>query len=385
MAEDSSVPPVSPMTLAAHAGFAETGVSGDVVPPIRPASTFARDPAYALESAFEYQRDDTPTALPAETLLTRLEGGRESLLFASGMAAAAALVQALRPGDHIVAQRAMYWGLRIWLEDFCARWGVGLDLVAPDAAALRDAIRPGTTRLVWVETPSNPTWDVVDIAAAAEAAHAAGAHVVVDSTVATPVHTRPIALGADVVLHSASKALNGHSDVVAGALVTADPDAALWARVRDNRKHHGAIPGPFEAWLLQRGMRTLFPRMRQMSASAARIAEHCAGHPAVAAVLYPGRRDHPGHDVATRQMADGFGAMLSLRVAGGRDAALRVVRACRLFRRATSLGGVESLVEHRATIEGEGTPVPDDLLRLSIGIEDAADLIADLDRALGQA
>jgi len=385
MADDSEAPSVSPMTLAAHATFANGGVTGDVVPPIRPASTFTRDAGYALDGPFAYQRDDTPTALPAETLLTRLEGGRESLLFASGMAAAAGLVQALQPGDHIVAQRAMYWGLRIWLEDFCARWGVGLDLVAPDSAALRDAVRPGTTRLVWVETPSNPTWDVVDIAAAAEAAHAAGAYLVVDSTVATPVHTRPLTLGADVVLHSASKALNGHSDVVLGALVAGDADTSLWHRVRDNRKHHGAIPGPFEAWLLQRGMRTLFLRMHRMSASARRIAEHSGSHSAVAAVLYPGLPEHPGHDVAARQMADGFGGMLSLRIAGGRDAALRVVAACRLFRRATSLGGVESLIEHRATIEGAGTPVPDDLLRLSIGIEDPADLIADLDQALGQA
>jgi cystathionine gamma-synthase len=373
------------MTLAAHAAFVDGGVGGDIVPPIRPASTFARDRAYALESAFEYQRDDTPTALPAETLLTQLEGGRDSLLFASGMAAAAALVQALQPGDHIVAQRAMYWGLRTWLEDVCARWGIGLDLVAPDSAAMSSAIRPGTTQLVWVETPSNPTWDVIDIAAAAEAAHAAGAYLVVDSTVATPVHTRPIALGADVVLHSASKALNGHSDVVLGALVAADPATVLWDRVCDNRKHHGAIPGPFEAWLLQRGMRTLFLRMRQMSATARRVAEHAAAHPRVAAVLYPGLPEHPGHDVATRQMADGFGSMLSLRIVGGRDAALCVVGACRLFRRATSLGGVESLIEHRATIEGAGTPVPEDLLRVSIGIEDPADLVADLDQALDQA
>ncbi len=380
MAEHDGLP--APATTAAHAGFADTGGAGDVVPPIRPATTFTRGTDYALDGPDEYQRDDTPSARPAEALLARLEGGREALLFASGMAAAAAVVQTLRPGDHIVAQRAMYWGLRAWLEDFCARWQIGLDLVAPEAAALRAAIRPGRTKLVWVETPSNPTWDIVDIAAAAAAAHDHGARLVVDSTVATPVHTQPLALDADVVMHSASKALNGHSDVVAGALVTAEPESDVWRQIRANRKEGGAILGPFEAWLLLRGMRTLFPRVERASDNARRIAAHFAGHTKVAAVLYPGLESHPGHAVATRQMRGGFGSMLSLRMAGGRGAALAVVGRCRIFQRATSLGGVESLIEHRATIEGADSPVPDDLLRLSVGIEDAADLIADLDQAM---
>ena len=382
MGEDPHVRAPSPATAAAHAGFCDTGGQGDVVPPIRPATTFTREPGYALTGPAEYQRDDTPTAAPAENLLAQLEGGREGLLFASGMAAAAAVVQALRPGDHVVAQRAMYWGLRGWLADFCARWHIALTFAAPDAEALCAAMRPGKTRLVWVETPANPMWQIVDVAAAAEAAHANGARLVVDSTVATPVHTRPLALGADVVLHSASKALNGHSDVIAGALVTAETDSDFWRRVRDNRKEGGAILGPFEAWLLLRGMRTLHLRVQRASANALAIARHVAGHPKVAAVLYPGLESHPGHTVAARQMHDGFGSMLSLRLAGGRAAALATVGACRIFQRATSLGGVESLIEHRATIEGADSSVPEDLLRLSVGIEDRADLIADLERAL---
>ncbi len=383
MAGDDRRP--APATAAAHAGFAEPGGDGDIVPPIRPATTFMRGTDYALAGPDEYQRDDTPTCRPAEALLARLEGGRDALLFASGMAAAAAVVQTLRPGDHVVAQRAMYWGLRTWLEDFCARWQIGLDLVAPAATALRAAIRPGRTKLVWVETPSNPTWEVVDIAAAAEAARAHGARLVVDSTVATPVHTQPLALGADVVLHSASKALNGHSDVVAGALVAADPDTAFWHQIHANRKEGGAILGPFEAWLLLRGMRTLFLRVERASDNARRIATHFAGHPKVAAVRYPGLESHPGHAVAVRQMHGGFGSMLSLRLAGGRAAALAVAGRCQVFQRATSLGGVESLIEHRATIEGAGSPVPADLLRLSVGIEDGDDLIADLEQALAAA
>jgi cystathionine gamma-synthase len=234
---------------------------------------------------------------------------------------------------------------------------------------------------VWIETPCNPTWDVIDIAAAAEAAHGAGALLAVDSTVATPVLTRPIELGADLVFHSATKYLNGHGDVLAGVLVTARRDQ-FWERLHDQRHRAGGVLGAFEAWLLQRGLRTLYLRVGRASDNALAIARHFEGHPKLVAVLYPGLASHPGHGIAQRQMSGGFGGMLSLRLRGGAETALGVAKAVRLFVRATSLGGVESLIEHRASIEGPDSPVPPDLLRLSIGIEDAGDLIADLEQAL---
>lgn len=384
MSEDRTGP--HPETWAAQGTPTPSAREGPLIPPLQASTTFARDPAYALTGGDLYQRPDSPTLRPAEALLAGLEGGAEALLFASGMAAAAAVVQALRPGDHVVSQTTMYWSLRNWLVAFCRDWGLELDLVgAGDHDAIAAALRPGRTRLVWIETPSNPTWQVVDIAAAAAAAHDAGAVLAVDSTAATPVHTRPLALGADIVHHAATKALNGHSDVVAGALVAADADTALWQRVRDNRRDHGAILGPFEGWLLLRGMRTLYLRVPRASATALAIARRLRRHPKLSAVLYPGLESHPGHGVAAAQMHGGFGGMLSLRVRGGAAAALRVAGACRLFARATSLGGVESLIEHRASIEGPDSPVPDDLLRLSVGIEHADDLMADLEQALEHA
>lgn len=372
-----------PETRAAQALHFIDPATGAVVPPIQPSTTFARDERYRLvDEAHSYARDENPSYRAAEALLANLEGGCDALLFSSGMAAGMAVVQALSPGDHIVAPRVMYWGLRNWLVDFCGTWGLGLDLVdGTDPEALRRAVRPGVTRLIWVETPCNPTWDVIDIAAAADVAHAQGARLVVDSTVATPVLTRPLDFGADLVMHSATKYLNGHGDVVAGALVARKADD-FWTRIRAVRAHGGAIPGSFEAWLLLRGMRTLFLRVRRASETALRIAEHCLGHPALDAVLYPGLPDHPGHETARRQMQGGFGGMLSLRLREGEAAALRAAGRCRVFIRATSLGGVESLIEHRYSIEGPDSPVPADLLRLSIGLEAADDLLADLDQAL---
>lgn len=382
MADDSSL---SPETLAAQALHRIDPVTGSVVPPIYPAATYARTADYQPIGPV-YSRDGNPTYLPAEALLARLEGSGAgdggALLFASGMAAAAAVFQALRPGDHVVLQRQTYWMLRTWVTDFAGRWGIGLDwfdATAPETLA--DALRPGRTALVWIETPANPTWDLVDIAAAARAAHAAGARLAVDSTTATPVHTRPIEHGADIVMHAATKALNGHGDVVAGALITARDDD-FWQRIRYNRLAGGAVPGPFEAWLLLRGLRTLYVRLPRMAATAHRIAAAFHDDPAVAAVLYPGLPDHPGHAIATRQMARGFGAMLSLRLAGGEAAAAAVCRRVRLFTRATSLGETESLIEHRRRVEGDGSLCPPDLLRLSVGLEDAGDLIADLRQAI---
>ncbi len=374
---------LSPATRLAQGLHYVDPASGGVVPPIQPSTTFARDRDYALiDGERSYGRDQNPCYEVAEGMLADLEEGADALLFSSGMAAAMAVVQTLSPGDHIVAPRIMYWGLRNWLQTFCAQWGLGLTLFdAGDAGNLGAAVEGGRTRLVWIETPCNPTWDVIDIAAAAEVAHAAGAVLAVDSTVATPVLTRPLAHGADIVMHSATKYLNGHGDVVAGALVTAARDG-LWERVREVRADGGAILGSFEAWLLQRGMRTLDLRVRRASRSAQAIAEHFRGHPALDAVLYPGLPEHPGHDVACRQMDGGFGGMLSIRVRGGARAALAVAGRCEVFIRATSLGGVESLVEHRHSIEGAQSPIPPDLLRLSVGIEATDDLIADLEQAL---
>jgi cystathionine gamma-synthase len=370
-----------PGTRAAHGGH-DPSTHGDVAPLLRPSTNFARDAAYKLIAPGSYSRDESPAYTEPEALLADLEGGADAMVFASGMAAATAVVMALRPGDRIAAPTIMYWGLRDWLIEFCAQWGLGLDLYdVTDPAALARALRPGKTKLLWIETPANPTWDVMDIAACAAAAKAAGARVTVDSTVPTPVLTRPIEHGADIVFHSATKYLNGHGDVVAGALVTAQADD-FWAKIRNVRAHGGAVLGPFETWLLQRGMRTLYIRVARASASALTIARHFTGHPKLKAVLYPGLESHPGHAVALRQMRGGFGGMLSLRVAGGATEALAVAAGLRLVVRATSLGSVESLVEHRASIEGAHSPVPPDLLRLSIGIEEPQDLIADLEQAL---
>jgi cystathionine gamma-synthase len=356
-----------------------------LIPPIHPATTFIRDPDNQYRTGFSYGRPTNPTFAQPEALLTELEGGSACLTFASGMAAATAVFLALRPGDHVVAPHVMYWGLRNWLKTWGAERGLAIDFVDAGATdALAIAVQPGRTKLVWIESPANPTWAITDIAAAAEIAHGAGARLAVDSTVATPVLTRPIALGADIVMHSATKYLNGHSDVVAGALVGAQQDA-LWERIAAIRSGDGAILGSFEAWLLLRGMRTLHLRVERCCRTAQAIAEHFVGHRRVVAVLYPGLPGHPGHAVAARQMQGGFGGMLSIRVAGGEGAAIAAAARVAVWKRATSLGGVESLIEHRASIEGPGSPAPGDLLRLSVGIEDAADLIADLEQALATA
>jgi len=371
-----------PETLAAQAlGWIEPATRG-VVPPIHLATTFERDEDYKLTDGRSYIRPHNPTLAQPEALLATLEGGAAAALFASGNAAAVAAFQALAPGDHVVAPAVMYWGLRHWLVTEGRRWGLRVSLVdATDPKALAAAIEPGATKLVWVETPANPDWGVTDIAEAAALAHKAGARLAVDNTVATPVLTRPLALGADLVMHSATKYLNGHSDVLGGALVTAAKDAS-WERILEIRATAGAMLGSFEAWLLLRGMRTLFLRVRAASGSADRIAQHFAAHPKLDRVLYPGLPDHPGHSIARRQMVDGFGGMLSLRVKGGAPAALKLASRVHLWARATSLGGPESLIEHRKSVESADSPVSPDLLRLSVGLEDAGDLIADLEQAL---
>jgi len=371
-----------PATVAAQALGEADPATGALIPPLHAATTYLRDPDNQYRRGRSYGRADNPTVEHAEALLGALEGGQGCLLFASGMAAATTVFQALAPGDHVVAPEVMYWGLRHWLTSFARPWGVAVDLVdTGDLDALHAAIRPGATKLVWIETPANPTWAITDIAAAAGLAHAAGALLAVDGTAATPVLSQPLALGADLVMHSATKYLNGHSDVVAGALVTARA-GDLWARITSLRHDAGAILGPFEAWLLLRGLRTLFLRVERACASAQLLAGRLREHPKVARVLYPGLFDHPGHAVAARQMRGGFGGMLSIRVEGGEAAAIATAAHTQIWQRATSLGGVESLIEHRASIEGAGTPVPPDLLRLSVGIEHAPDLLADLVQAL---
>jgi cystathionine gamma-synthase len=368
-------------TIAAQALGGVDPSTKAVVPPVHVATTFLRDPDNQYRSGFVYGRADNATVRQAEAVIAALEGADAALLLGSGMSAATAAVMALPARSHIVASAVMYWAFRHWLMTEAPRFGHRVDVVdTGDLAAVAKAVRRGKTRLVWVETPGNPLWTITDIAAVAKIAHRAGARLAVDSTVATPVFTRPLALGADLVMHSATKYLNGHSDVIAGALATKKRDA-WWERITALRSQHGLILGPFEAWLLMRGLRTLEPRVKAAAESAVLLATWLRRHPAVAAVLYPGLPEHPGHAVAARQMS-AFGAMLSIRVRGGARAAIATAARVRLWTRATSLGGVESLLEHRASIEGPASPCPPDLLRLSVGLEDAEELFADLDQAL---
>jgi cystathionine gamma-synthase len=371
-----------PATRAAQGLGWECPVTGAVVPPIHLSTTFARGADYELRAEHDYGRDKNPSFKQPEAMIADLEGGVDALLFSSGMAACTAPFQALRQGDHIVAPDIMYYGLPKWLRGFGVDRGLSVDFVpTSDMAALAGAVKPGKTKLVWVESPCNPVWRVTDLAQAAEIAHSAGAQLAVDSTVATPVLTRPFEHGADFVIHAATKYLNGHSDVMAGAVVAKAEDE-LWERISQHRALTGPILGSFEAFLLTRGMRTLFLRVQAASQSALAIAEHFEGHPALTHVLYPGLVGHPDYELSKRQMAGGFGGMLSFRVKGGSERARRVAAACNLFKPATSLGGVESLIEHRGTVEGPESLTPKDLLRLSVGIEDTGDLIADLEAAL---
>ena len=373
---------LQPRTLAAQALGAIEPATKAVVPPVHVATTFIRDPDNQYRAGFVYGRPDNATVRQAEAVIAALEGAADARLFGAGMAAAVAVVLAHDPPAHIVAPAVMYWALRHWFVAEAPRYGYRVTLVdTADLAAVRAAMRPGETRLVWIETPANPLWTITDVAAVAAIARAAGATLAVDSTVATPILTRPLALGADIVMHSATKYLNGHSDVIAGALATARADG-LWARIGTIRTGHGALLGPFEAWLLLRGLRTLDVRVRAQAQAAMQLATRLARHGEVDGVLYPGLAQHPGHAVAARQMAGGFGGMLSIRVKGGEQAAIAAAARVNLWKRATSLGGVESLIEHRASIEGPTSPCPADLLRLSVGLEDADDLYADLDRAL---
>lgn len=387
-------------TRAIHAGQDPDAATGAVVPPIYQVSTYKQDGVGGLRGGWEYSRSGNPTRAALEAALAAVEGGAAGFAFASGLAAEDTLLRAaLRPGDHVVVGDDAYGGTYRLIARVFGPWGIehtAVDLSDPDAVL--GAIRQGRTKVVWVETPSNPLLGIADVAAIATHARAAGALLVVDNTFASPALQTPLALGADVVVHSTTKYVGGHSDLVGGALVVAD-GAQLpldlvgptgTTNLRDALAFHqnasGGIAGPFDAWLALRGLKTLELRMQRHSVSARRIAEHLAEHPAVTQVYYPGLAGHPGHEVAARQMR-GFGGMVSFRV-GGEAAALAVAGGTRLFTLAESLGGVESLIEHPArmthgSVAGTALEVPDDLVRLSVGLEDADDLVADLDRALG--
>ncbi|HXI86816.1 MAG TPA: PLP-dependent aspartate aminotransferase family protein [Parvularculaceae bacterium] len=382
MAEDGSE--FSLKTIAASLLHRSNVGTGGVSPSIELSSTFARDENYELIGGF-YSRYGGPTTEHLEQVLARLDGGAEALAFSSGLAAAAAFFDILKEGDHVAAPQIMYFGVRAWLQRVCDHRGVELsfyDQSRPEQVAR--ALRPGKTRLLWVETPANPTWDVVDIEAAARAAHEAGALVVVDSTAAPPCTTRPLSLGADFTFHAATKYLNGHSDLTAGALIAREKNA-ITEELREIRSNSGGVLPPFEAWLLMRGIRTLFVRFAAISASAMSLARRLEAHPRVKRVIYPGLESHPGHMIAKRQMTGGFGGMMSVLVDGDEACARRVATLTRLFIPATSFGGVESLIEHRKSIEGPDSSVPGNMLRVSVGLEDAGDLIADFEQALEKA
>ncbi|MGI5120237.1 cystathionine gamma-synthase [Marinactinospora thermotolerans] len=372
-------------TLAIHAGQEADAETGAVVVPIYQTSTYRQDGVGGLRGGYEYTRTGNPTRTALEECIAALEGGARGLAFASGMAAEDTLLRTIaKPGDHVIIPGDAYGGTFRLFSKVLQRWGVEWDAVAQsDVAAVRAAVRPETVA-IWTETPTNPLLNISDIAALADVAHGAGALLVVDNTFASPYLQRPLALGADVVVHSTTKYLGGHSDVVGGALVAADPE--LGERLAFHQNTMGAVAGPFDAWLTLRGIKTLAVRMDRHCANAERIVAELVGHPAVTEVLYPGLAEHPGHKIAAEQMR-GFGGMVSFRLRGGEEAALRVCDRTRVFTLAESLGGVESLIEHpgrmtHASTAGSALEVPNDLVRISVGIESADDLTADLLQAL---
>ncbi|WP_194916195.1 cystathionine gamma-synthase [Catenulispora rubra] len=374
-------------TLAIHAGQDPDPLTGAVVPPIYQVSTYKQDGVGGLRGGYEYSRSANPTRKALEDCLAAIEGGRLGLAFASGLAAEDCLLRTVCvPGDHVVIPADAYGGTFRLFAKVLSRWGLGWTAAnMSDPAAVRSAVVPGKTKAIWVETPSNPLLGIADIAALAGVAHETGSLLVVDNTFATPYLQQPLALGADVVVHSTTKYMGGHSDVVGGALVVADEE--LGADLTYHQNAMGAVAGPFDAWLVMRGVKTLAVRMDRHCSNAQRIAEALVAHPKVTAVHYPGLPDDPGHEVAAKQMS-GFGGMISFRVAGGEQEAVDICGRTELFTLGESLGGVESLIEHpgrmtHASAAGSPLEVPNDLIRLSVGIESVDDLLADLLRALG--
>ncbi|MEZ0115918.1 cystathionine gamma-synthase [Catenulispora sp. EB89] len=374
-------------TLAIHAGQDPDPLTGAVVPPIYQVSTYKQDGVGGLRGGYEYSRSANPTRKALEDCLAAIEGGRLGLAFASGLAAEDCLLRTVCvPGDHVVIPADAYGGTFRLFAKVLSRWGLGWTAAnMSDPAAVRAAVVPGKTKAIWVETPSNPLLGIANIAALAGVAHETGSLLVVDNTFATPYLQQPLALGADVVVHSTTKYMGGHSDVVGGALVVADEE--LGAELTYHQNAMGAVAGPFDAWLVMRGVKTLAVRMDRHCSNAQRIAEALVAHPKVTAVHYPGLPDDPGHEVAAKQMS-GFGGMISFRVAGGEQEAVDICGRTELFTLGESLGGVESLIEHpgrmtHASAAGSPLEVPNDLIRLSVGIESVDDLLADLLRALG--
>ncbi len=368
-------------TLAVHAGHGVDPGTGAVTPPIHLSTTFERAPDGTFATGYIYSRLGNPNRTALEACLAALEGGAAAAAFASGAAATMSILQALGPGDHVIAPIDTYHGTRILLRDILGPWGLQVSFVdMTSLGEVEHAIRP-QTRMIWVETPSNPLLTVSDIARIAELAHASGARCTVDNTWASPVLQRPFELGADLILHSTTKYLGGHCDVLSGAVVTKTDDA-FFQRLRTIQLQGGAVAPPFDCWLVLRGIRTLPYRVRGHCQNARRVAEFLSGHPRVEAVYFPGLPKHPGHAIAAKQMKD-FGGMLSFQVRGGKDEALAVAAKVRIITRATSLGGADSLIEHRASIEPPDTRTPQNLLRLSVGLEHADDLIEDLGQALG--
>lgn len=367
-------------TIAVHAGAEVDPATGSVAPPIHLSTTFEHGPGGERPHGYMYIREGSPTQTRLEEALAAVEGAEAALAFASGVAAGATLLQTLPAGAHVLFHDDIYYAFKAMAREYLPRWGMTASFVdMADLAALRAAIRP-ETKLLWTETPSNPLLRIVDLRAVAGAAHAAGAALLVDGTFATPALQRPLDLGADIVLHSTTKYLGGHSDVHGGALAFRRRDGMV-ERAEHNRHILGGVASPFASWLVLRGLRTLACRMERHSANALALARALEAHPGVAAVHYPGLPAHPGHRIARAQMS-GFGGMLSLRVRGGRERAVAAASRVRLFLNATSLGGTESLLEHRASAEGPGTTTPEDLLRVSVGLEHPDDLIEDLRRAL---
>jgi cystathionine gamma-synthase len=367
-------------TRAIHAGRHIDSATGAVSPPLHLSSTFERGPAGEYPRGFSYSRDGNPNRRMLEQCLADLEGGKEALAFSSGLAVATAVIQGLEPGDHILAPDDVYWALREVIGGVFGKWGLETTYVNMNSLdAVQAALRPNT-RLIWLETPSNPLLSITDLAGIAALARKANAITVCDGTFATPILQQPLTCGIDMVTHSTTKYISGHSDVVGGALITLH-DNYLFERCRRSQTYGGAVPSPFDCWLTLRGIETLPYRVRAHSENAMRLAEYLAAHPRVEAVHYPGLRAHPGRDIALRQMS-GSGGMLSFQVRDGRDAAMSVAARCRLIIRATSLGGTHSLIEHRASIEGPHTRTPQNLLRVSVGLEHIDDLIADLEQAL---
>jgi cystathionine gamma-synthase len=374
----------NPETICAQGGGAHDAATGGVAPAIQPSTTFLRGPDNELVTENFYSRYASPNVRAAESAIAQLEGAADARLFSSGMAAALAVYRRLPPGAHVVATKRGYFSIVAWLGEQHERGALDASFFDPrEPETLPRLVRKGETRLVWIETPVNPVYEVVDIAASAEAAHGAGALLAVDSTAASPILQRPIEHGADIVHHSATKYLNGHSDVLAGVLAIRDASLPIWADIHEERKIGGAALGAFEAWLLLRGLRTLHLRVRAASDNAMALALRLQTHPAVERVTYPGLPNHMQHVIASKQMQGGFGGMLSFEVKGGAAGALGVISRLKLVKVATSLGGVETLIEHRRSIEGPQSDVPPGLLRLSVGVEHADDIWADLEQALG--